>query len=205
MAPELPPDSLERYVLDTIKGAFKSREVLEAERPDDVPPLDDGSAMLHNWATLINRQGSLVAHLSIVPETRAELMERMPGMLDRSPAWMDAHVRGVEEMNLKLFMRGIAETMAEHRRAIERVVDEQVIEQNEEIEAVLAKAPVPAGAEDEDRSDLMDGVGLAMSAHTKALVDIAYDLETNIRRLLKGELDEGDEEEDCEDEGDLAG
>ena len=196
MAAELPPDSLERYVLDTIKGAFKSREVLEEERPDDVPPLDSGSAMIHNWATLINRQGKLVAQLSIVPETRAELMERMPGMLDRAPAWMDAHMRGVEEMNLKLFMRGIAETMAEHRKAIERVVDEQVLEQNEEIEEALAQAPVPAATEDEDRSDLMDGVGLAMTAHTKALVDIAYDLETYIRRYLKGELDDDEEDWD---------
>jgi hypothetical protein len=204
--PELPPDSLERYVLDTIKGAFKSREVLEAEAPDHASPVDDSQAVLQNWATLIGRQGSLVAHLSIVPETRAELMERMPDMLNRAPAWMEAHMRGVEEMNLKLFMRGIAQTMGEHRKAIERVVDEQVMEQNEEIEETLAEAPVPAGTDEEDRSDLMQGVSLAMAAHTKALVDIAYDLETHIRLYLKGELEylegEDDEEEELAEDWD---
>jgi len=203
MGAELPPDSLERYVLDTIKGAFKSREVLEAEAPDHAAPFDDSQAMLQNWATLIGRQGSLVAHLSIVPETRVELMERMPDMLNRAPAWMDAHMRGVEEMNLKLFMRGIAQTMAEHRKAIERVVDEQVAEP-ESIEEALAEAPVPAGTDDEDRSDLMKGVGLAMAAHTKALVDIAYDLEVQVRSLLKDDLArfarEDDDEDDFEDE-----
>jgi len=203
-APELPPDSLERFVLDTIKGAFKSREVLDAERPEHAPPFTDSGAMLQNWATLINRQGSLVAHLSIVPETRAELMERMPDMLERSPAWMSAHMQGVEEMTLKLFMRGIAQTMGEHRKAIERVVDEQVMEP-EEIEEALAEAPVPAGTDDEERSDLMKGVSLAMSAHTKALVDIAYDLEVQIRALFKAEIErseEGDLEGQEEDEGD---
>jgi len=198
-APELPPDSLERYVLDTIKGAFKSREVLEAERPDGVPPFDDDRAMLQNWATLIGRQGTLIAHLSVVPETRTELLERMPDMLNRAPAWLNAHMEGVEEMTLKLFMQGIAQTMAEHRKAIERVVEEQVVEPDE-IEATLAEAPVPAARDEEDRSDLMQGVGLAMSAHTKALVDIAYDLETQVRGFLKAGIALG--EEDFEEEED---
>jgi len=206
-APELPPDSLERYVLDTIKGAFKSREVLEAERPDDVPPFDDDRAMLQNWASLIGRQGTLIAHLSVVPETRTELLERMPDMLNRAPAWMNAHVEGVEEMTLKLFMQGIAQTMAEHRKAIERVVEEQVAEP-EEIEETLADAPVPAATNEEDRSDLMQGVGQAMTAHTKALVDIAYDLETQVRAFLESgvelgaEVDFEDEEDDYDDDDD---
>lgn len=197
-APELPPDSLERYVLDTIKGAFKSREVLEAERPDDVPPFDDDRAMLQNWASLIGRQGTLIAHLSVVPETRTELLERMPDMLNRAPAWMNAHVEGVEEMTLKLFMQGIAQTMGEHRKAIERVVDEQVVEP-EEIEETLAEAPVPQATDEENRSDLMRGVGQAMTAHTKALVDIAYDLETQVRAFLESGLEVG-AEDDFEDE-----
>jgi hypothetical protein len=212
--PELPPDSLERYVLDTIKGAFKSREVLEAERPEGVPPFDDNRAMLQNWATLIGRQGTLIAHLSVVPETRAELLERMPDMLNRSPAWMNAHMEGVEEMTLKLFMQGIAQTMTEHRKAIERVVEEQVAEP-EEIEEALAEAPVPAGTDEEDRSDLMQGVGQAMTAHTKVLVDIAYDLEMQVRAFLKAggefaaevgfedeEDDEDWDEEEWEDDDD---
>jgi hypothetical protein len=202
-APELPPDSLERYVLDTIKGAFKSREVLEEERPEGVPPFDENRAMLQNWATLIGRQGSLIGHLSVVPKTRTELGERMPDMLNRAPAWMNAHMEGVEEMTLKLFMQGIAQTMAEHRKAIERVVEEQVAEP-EGIEEALAEAPVPAATDEEDRSDLMQAVGDAMTAHTKALVDIAYDLEMQVRILLKHgiELPEADDYEDEEDEED---
>jgi len=196
--PELPPDSLERYVLDTIKGAFKSREVLEAERPDGVPPFDDDRAMLQNWATLIGRQGSLIANLSVVPETRTELLERMPDMLNRAPAWLNAHMEGVEEMTLKLFMQGIAQTMTEHRKAIERVVEEQVAEPDE-IEEALAEAPVPAARDEEDRSELMRGVGQAMTAHTKALVDIAYDLEMQVRSFLKAGIALG-EEEDYEEE-----
>lgn len=200
-APELPPDSLERYVLDTIKGAFKSREVLEAERPDDVPPFDDDRAMLQNWATLIGRQGTLIAHLSVVPETRTELLERMPDMLNRSPAWMNAHMEGVEEMTLKLFMQGIAQTMAEHRKAIERVVEEQVVEPDE-IEEALSEAPVPPATDEEDRSDLMQGVGQAMTAHTKALVDIAYDLEQQVRSFLETGIEPAEEEGFEEDEDD---
>jgi hypothetical protein len=196
--PELPPDSLERYVLDTIKGAFKSREVLEAERPDGVPPFDDDRAMLQNWATLIGRQGSLIANLSVVPETRTELLERMPDMLNRAPAWLNAHMEGVEEMTLKLFMQGIAQTMTEHRKAIERVVEEQVAEPDE-IEEALAEAPVPAARDEEDRSELMRGVGQAMTAHTKALVDIAYDLEMQVRSFLKAGIALG-EEDDCDEE-----
>jgi hypothetical protein len=199
--PELPADSLERFVLDTIKGAFKSREVLEAEYTEEGRPFDDSQALLQNWATLIGRQGSLVAHLSVVPQTRTELAERMPDMLNRAPAWMEAHMQGVEEMTLKLFMRGIAQTMAEHRTAIERVVDEQVVEP-EAIEETLAESPVPAGTDEEDRSDLMQGVGQAMTAHTKALVDIAYDLEVQVNRLMKGELPEFEEDEEDEDDED---
>ena len=112
--------------------------------------------------------------------------------------------------------------MAEHRKAIERVVEEQVAEPDE-IEEALAEAPVPAGTDEEDRSDLMQGVGDAMTAHTKALVDIAYDLENQVRSFLKagfelgeeddfdeewdedevvGDEDEEDEDEDDEDWGD---
>jgi hypothetical protein len=180
------PQNLEMWVLAMIKGAFKSREVWEAERPDYVPPFDDDRAMLQNWASLVSRQGSLLAHLSVVPSTRAELKVRMPGLLNCAPAWMDAHIQGQQEMTLKLFMRGIAQTMTKHREEIERVVAEQVSDP-ESIEEVLAEAPVPAGTEEEDRSDLMSGVGRALSAHTKALVDIAYDLEMQFGAIIDPE------------------
>jgi hypothetical protein len=41
----------------------------------------------------------------------------------------------------------------------------------------------PAGTEEEDRSDLMDGVWQTMSAHMKALVNIACDLEQQFGRF----------------------
>lgn len=57
-------------------------------------------------------------------------------------------------MTLELFLQGIAETLAE--------------------------APVPEGTE--NRSDLIHGVGWARGAHLQALVDMAYDLETQAGR-----------------------
>jgi hypothetical protein len=176
------PENLEMWVLAMIKGAFKSQEVLEAERPAHMPPYDEDRALLQNWTTVVHRQGVVLAHLSVIPPTRAELMKRMPDMVDRAPAWLDAHVDGEQPMTWELFMRGIAQIMTEHREAIERVVEEQVVDP-ESIEEALVEAPVPAGAGDEERSDLIAGVARAMTAHTKALVDIAYDLETRFGRL----------------------
>ena len=109
----------------------------------------------------------LLAHLAVIPSTRAELMTAMPDMISRALAWLDAQLEGCEEMNLKLFMRGLAQTMAKHREAIERVVAEQVIDP-EPIEETLAEAPVPAATEEEARSDLISGVGSAMTAHASA-------------------------------------
>lgn len=71
MAEEL-PQNLEMYVLHMIKGAFKSREVLEAEWPDHAP-LDDGRVMLQNWMSLVHRQGSLLALLSVTPSREPSL------------------------------------------------------------------------------------------------------------------------------------
>lgn len=164
-----------------------SRELLDAERPEGAPPHSDDSALLQNWATLVNRQGTILAHLAVVPSTRAELMESMPGMVNRAPAWLDAHLQGGQPMTWDLFFRGLAQTVTVHRREIERVVAEQVSEPGG-IEEALAEAPVPAGAEGEERSDLMSGVVRAMSAHLKALAEIAYDLE--VQAGLRGNLGE---------------
>ena len=182
MSEELPFENLEAWVFAMTKGAFKSLEVLDAERPEGMPPFDEDRALLQNWATLVSRQGNILAHLSIVPSTRAELMESMPGMVNRAPAWLEAHLQGGQPMTWELFFRGLAQTVTVHRREIERVVDEQV-SNPDEIEEALAEAPVPAGTEDEERSDLMSGVVRALSAHLKALVDIAYDLEVQAGRF----------------------
>jgi hypothetical protein len=179
---EEPRQNLEMWVLAKIRGAFKSHDVLEAERPEGAPPYDEAGVMLQNWAALVDRQGRMLAHLSVVPSTREELMENMPGLMGRAPALLDAHFQGDQPMTWELFSRAAAQTVAVQRREIERVVAEQVSDP-EEIEEVLANAPVPAGTKDEDRSDLMDGVWQAMSAHMKVLVDIAYDLEQQFGRL----------------------
>jgi hypothetical protein len=65
------PENLEMFVLRQIRGAFKSREVLEAEWPQDAPPLDDDRVLLSNWASLVQRQGTILARLSVVAPTRA--------------------------------------------------------------------------------------------------------------------------------------
>jgi hypothetical protein len=176
------PQNLELWVLATIRGGFKSIEVLEAERPPHAPSYDEDLALLQNLTTIVNRQGKVLARLSVVAETRAELMERMPGLPGRVPAWLDAHLEELPT-TWELFWRGIAQMMAEHRTAIEQVVEEQVAEP-EEIEEALAQAPVPAGTAEETRSELLDGIGLVLFAHTKALADIAYDLETQVGGII---------------------
>lgn len=179
---EEPPQNLEAWVFAMTKGAFKSRELLDAERPEGMPAFDDDRALLQNWATLVNRQGMILAHLSMDPATRAELMDSMPGLLNRAPAWLDAHLKGDQPMTWELFFQGLAQTVTVHRREIERVVAEQVSEPDE-INEALAEAPIPAGSEKEDGDDLMSEVVRALSAHLKALVDIAYDLEMQFGRF----------------------
>jgi len=75
MAMEL-PEGLQKHVFDTIAGAFKSRDVLEAERPVHVPPYDDDRVLLQKWTTLVDRQGRLLAQSSVVPATKAALTLR---------------------------------------------------------------------------------------------------------------------------------
>lgn len=181
MAEEL-PESLEQEVLRRIRGALMSREGWEAGRPDHLRPLDDDQVMLQNVASVIDRQGVILADLAVLPPTKAGLKATMPGIVNRAPAWLEAHLHGVQEMTLELFLRGIAQAQTTQREAFERVIAEQVSDP-EPIEEVLAESPVPAGTEEEDRSEIMSGVFHVMTAHTKALADIAYDLERQFNRL----------------------
>ena len=181
MAEEL-PKSLEEDVLRRIRGALMSREGWEAKRPDHLPPYDDDRVMLQNLASVIDRQGVILADLAVLPWTKAELKATMPGMVNRAPAWLEAHLHGVQKMTLELFLRGIAQTQTTQRESFQRVVAEQVSDQ-EPIKEVLAAAPVPAGTEEESRSEIMSGVFQAMTAHTKVLADIAYDLELQFTRF----------------------
>jgi hypothetical protein len=166
------PD-IEGQVIAAINGAFKSREQWEAEYPE-LSPLEDDWVMLQNWALVVHRQGIMLARLAVLPQTRAELAAEMEGLVNRAPAWLDAHFEGQDTMTLDLFLKGIAETLARQRAAIERIVAEQASDP-EPIEESLAEAPVPATAE--ERPDLLRGICEVMPAHLKALVDLAYDLE----------------------------
>jgi hypothetical protein len=184
MPPEEQPLSLDLQVLRRIKGTlFKSLEVMEAERPEDMAPFKEGGDVLYRWAATLDRQGVILAHLSAIPETKAELMSRMPGLVNCAPVWLDARLVGVTQPTAVLFLRGLAETLGIHRIEIERVVAEQVVDP-EDVEAALEEATPPPGAKDETQSQLIHGVGQAMMAHTKALVEIAYDLEMQIGHRL---------------------
>lgn len=182
MADEL-PQSMEKLVLRSLTGAIKSREGWEAQRKDDEPPMSDLQVLLENVVAEVRRHGVILAQLAVVPETRAELSERMPGAVDRIPAWMEARIYGPPLMTPGLFARGVAQLMGEHREAIERVVAEQVLEP-EPIEEMLAEAPVPEGEEGEEDSEVIAGVGRAMTAHMQALADIAHDLDVRVAAML---------------------
>jgi len=177
-----PPLSMEMVVANAICVAPKSREVLEAELGGDVAPLSDEAVMLENMIAMVNRHGLLVAQLAIVPDTRAELLASMPDAVKRVPAWMEARVNGAATMTARLFVRGLAQLLGEHRRAIERVTAEQV-DKPEPIEEWLAAAPLPGGGEEESNSEAIAAVGQAIAAHAEALVEIARDFDQ-----LRGEL-----------------
>jgi hypothetical protein len=170
------PPSLETRVIEAIRGAPRSREVWEAEYPE-LSPLDEERLMLQNLAATVSRQGTVLARLAMRPQTRVELETEMRGIVDRAPAWLDAHFKGQTIMTLELFLQGMAQTLASQRAAIERVAAEQAADPTE-IEETLANAPIPAATPGEERSSLMDGVFTAMVAHLKAIGLLAYDLET---------------------------
>jgi hypothetical protein len=169
---------LELKVLGRIREAMKPRAAWEAEFPEE-SPLSDEWVMLQNWASLVHTLGMILANLAVSPDTREELMSDMKGMVNRAPAWLEAQFEGQQEMTWDLFLHGLAETLAKQRAGIERVIDEQASDPAP-IEETLAGAPVPAGTE--SRSVLFPAVGEVVGAHTKALVDIAYDLELQARR-----------------------
>lgn len=185
---EEPAENLESVVLNMVFGAFKSREVWEAEWPADAPPLDDDRVLINNWAALVQRQGWLLPRLTVIGPTRADLMEMTPGTVDRTPAWLDARLRG-EPITWRILMTALAQVATVHREALERVVAEQVSDP-EPIEVSLAEAPIPAASPSEDRSELMRAVLEALFAHTKALAAIAYDLEMTARGWPGGHMDE---------------
>jgi hypothetical protein len=177
------PLNMETVVVQTICVAPKSREAWEAQRSEDLPPMSEESVLLENMLQLVHRHGLAIALLAITPDTRAELQASMPGAIERIPAWLEAQVYGPPLMTIRLFARGLAQLMGVHRRAIERILDEQVADP-ESIAASLTAAPLPAGEEDETDRELMAADGAAIGAHMEALVEIARDLDQRMAALF---------------------
>jgi hypothetical protein len=181
------PQCMEAIVLEALQSGRRTREEWEALRKEDEPPMSEFDIFLENMISEVDRHGKLLAQLAVVPKTRAELKARAEGAVDRIPAWMEASVFGPPLMTPRLFMRGLAELLAEQREGFETVIEDQVVEA-EPLERVLAESPVPKGTDDE----ITKGVGHAMTAHVQALLDIAHDLDKRMRALLGPDPDSVD-------------
>jgi|SRR4051794_4126744 len=193
MANELPQDNelphcMEAVVLEALKKGGRTREEWEELRKEDEPPMSDFDVFLENMISEVERHGKILAQLAVVPETRAWLMERAEGAVDRVPAWMEAAIFGSPLMTPRLFMRGLAELLTEQREGFETVIEDQMVEA-EPLEQLLAESPVPEGTDDESDSQITQGVGRAMTAHVQALLDIAHDLDRRMRTLLGSDPD----------------
>lgn len=196
MADEMPqdnelPNCMEAIVLEALEKGGRTREEWEELRKEDEPPMSDFDVFLENMVGEVERHGKILAQLAVVPETRARLMERADGAVDRVPAWMEASVFGSPLMTPRLFMRGLAELLTEQREGFEAVIEDQVVEA-EPLERLLAESPVPEGTDDESDSEITQGVGHATTAHVQALLDIAHDLDRRMRALLGSEPDSTD-------------
>jgi hypothetical protein len=185
------PLCMEAIVLEALKSGRRTREEWEELRKEDEPPLSEFDVFLENMVGEVERHGKILAQLAVVPKTRAELKERAEGAVDRIPAWMEASVFGPPLMTSRLFMRGLAELLAEQREGFETVIEDQVVEA-EPLERVLAESPVPMGTDDESDGEITKGVGHAMTAHVQALLDIAHDLDKRMRALLGPDPDPAD-------------
>jgi hypothetical protein len=196
MANELPQDNelphcMEGIVLEALNKGKRTREEWEELRKEDEPPMSDIDVFLENMIGEVERHGKILAQVAMIPETRAWLMERADGAVDRVPAWMEAAIFGSPLMTPRLFMRGLAQLLSDQREGFEAVIEDQVIEA-EPLEQVLAESPVPLGTDDESDSEITQGVGRAMVAHVQALLDIAHDLDKRMRAVLGRNPDSAD-------------
>jgi hypothetical protein len=178
--------SLEEMVTAEINGVFESfAPVLLARKRGETS--NEDKAMLECWGSVVQRQGLILARMSILPWRRAELKSSMSGIVNRAPAWMNAHFRGERGMTLELYAQGMAQTMATQRVAFERVLAEQVSD-IAPLQELLAKAPIPATPEEMERSDLLSALAKAMIAHTEVLAGIAADVDAKLREHFDREL-----------------
>jgi hypothetical protein len=177
------PRCMEAVVLEALQNGGRTREEWETLRKEDQPPMSDLDVFLENMVGEVERHGKILAQIAVVPETRARLKESAEGAVDRVPAWMDAAIYGSPLMTPRLFMRGLAQLLAKQREGFETVIEDQVADP-EPLELALDESPVPEGSDDESDGEITQGVGHAIAAHTQALLDIAHDLDRQMRTLL---------------------
>jgi hypothetical protein len=196
MANELPQDNelphcMEAIVLEALNKGKRTREEWDELRKEDEPPMSDIDVFIENMIGEVERHGRILAQVAMIPETRAWLMERADGAVDRVPAWMEASIFGSPLMTPRLFMRGLAQLLSEQREGFEAVIEDQMVEA-EPLEQVLAESPVPEGTDDESDSEITHAVGRAMVAHVQALLDLAHDLDKRMRAVLGRNPDSAD-------------
>lgn len=179
--------SVKQMVIADIRGVLESVGSLPGS--DEHLSDEDTRAMLECWGSLVQSQGVILARMSLLPWKKAERKSSMSGIVNRSPAWLNAHFRGEGVMTLELFAEGIAQTLARQRVEFEQVLIEQ-IEEPAPIQALLDKAPLPAEPGKVERSELLSAVAGAMNAHTEALVEIAADLDEKFCRHIGSDLSE---------------
>lgn len=183
--PSEPLPTLEAMVAAEIAATFEPVTPMLA-RPQYREISDEKCrAILECWGSTVQRQGTILARLAILPWRKSELQSNMPGIVKRAPAWMDAHIHGAQKMTPDLFAQGIAETMATQRSAIKQVLADQMNEPTR-LEALLADAPIPSNTEAMVRSDLFAALAQAMTAHTEVLVGIAADCDEKLRESFDG-------------------
>ena len=174
-----PPSSLEEVVLKAIGRALGKLMESSVEPMEGDPQLDRGRTVLNDSISFHHHQGLLIAQLALDPDLRSEITRKMVHVVGRVPAWMEARVYGVETMSSRLFALGTVQLMAEHRMALERIVDDQIESPKsiDEIEAILAESPVPLGADGETAEELFDAIGDVFNAHIQTMVAIARDFD----------------------------
>jgi hypothetical protein len=190
---KMPEDSLpsiEEMVTAEINGVFESFAPTLLARERGEASNEDSQAMLECWASVVQRQGLILARMSMLPWRKAELKSNMSDIVNRAPAWMNAHFRGERVMTLELYAQGMAQTMATQRVAFEQVLAEQVSEPVP-LRELLAEAPIPAAPEKMGRSELLSALAKAMMAHTEALAGIAADVDAKLREHLERQFLEG--------------
>ncbi len=181
-----PLPSIEEMVLAEINDLFESFAPVLLAHSQEEPTKDEARAMFQFWGSVVQRQGVILARMSMFPWRKAELKSDMSGIVNRAPALMNAHFHGERVLTLELFAQGIAQTMATQRAAFEQVLAEQVSEPAP-LQALLAQAPIPAAPEEMQRGELLAALAKAMSAHTEALAGIAADVDVKLREHLERE------------------